>query len=98
MILGAVLDRTGVMNLVSSLILKLGGPREWRVRTMLAASVGLVSGFMQNVGVTAIFMPVVSRLLARLDISSSRVLIPVSFCALVGGSLAVLCSSSLLLL
>src|SRR5690625_571685 len=77
MILGAGLDRTGVMNLVSSMILKLGGPQESRVRTLLAASVGLVSGFMQNVGVTAIFMPVVSRLSARLDISSSRLLMPV---------------------
>lgn len=98
MILGAGLDRTGVMNLVSSLILKLGGPRESRVRTLLAASVGLVSGFMQNVGVTAIFMPVVSRLSARLDISSSRLLMPVSFSALVGGSLTMVGSSSLILL
>src|SRR5690625_730914 len=98
MILGAGLDRTGVMNLLSSLILKPGGPQESRVRTLLAASVGLVSGFMQNVGVTAIFMPVVSRLSARLDISSSRLLMPVSFSALVGGSLTMVGSSSLILL
>src|SRR5690625_7158305 len=53
---------------------------------------------MQNVGVTAIFMPVVSRLSARLDISSSRLLMPVSFSALVGGSLTMVGSSSLILL
>src|SRR5690625_5881675 len=48
MILGAGLARTGVMNLVASMILKLGGPQESRVRTLLAAPGGLVSGFMPN--------------------------------------------------
>lgn len=98
MILGAGLDRTGAMNLVSSIILKLGGPSESRVRTLLSASVGAVSGFMQNVGATALFMPVVSRISARLDIAPSRLLMPVAFSALIGGTLTMVGSSPLILL
>ncbi len=98
MILGAGLDRTGVMNLVSSFIVKVGGPSESRIRSMLSASVGLTSGFMQNVGATALFMPVVSRISARLDMPLSRLLMPVGFCAIVGGTLTMVGSSPLILL
>ncbi|MDZ7790271.1 MAG: SLC13 family permease [Xanthomonadales bacterium] len=98
MILGAGLDRTGVMNVVSSVIVKLGGPSESRIRSMLSATVGVTSSFMQNVGATALFMPVVSRISARLDLPLSRLLMPMGFCAIVGGTLTMVGSSPLILL
>lgn len=98
MILGAGLDRTGVMNVVSSFIVRVGGPSESRIRSMLSGTVGLTSGFMQNVGATALFMPVVSRISARLDLPLSRLLMPVGFCAIVGGTLTMVGSSPLILL
>jgi di/tricarboxylate transporter len=98
MILGAGLDRTGVMNVVSSFIVKLGGPSESRIRSMLSATVGVTSSFMQNVGATALFMPVVSRISARLDLPLSRLLMPMGFCAIVGGTLTMVGSSPLILL
>ncbi|WP_376695024.1 SLC13 family permease [Wenzhouxiangella sp. EGI_FJ10305] len=98
MILGAGLDRTGVMNVVSSFIVKLGGPSEPRIRAMLSATVGVTSSFMQNVGATALFMPVVSRISARLDMPLSRLLMPMGFAAIVGGTLTMVGSSPLILL
>jgi len=98
MILGAGLDRTGVMNVVSSFIVRLGGPSESRIRGMLSATVGVTSSFMQNVGATALFMPVVSRISARLDIPLSRLLMPMGFSAIVGGTLTMVGSSPLILL
>ncbi|WP_220338288.1 SLC13 family permease [Wenzhouxiangella sediminis] len=98
MILGAGLDRTGVMNVVSSFIVKMGGPSESRIRSMLSATVGVTSSFMQNVGATALFMPVVSRISARLDMPLSRLLMPMGFCAIVGGTLTMVGSSPLILL
>ncbi|NBB93062.1 MAG: SLC13 family permease [Gammaproteobacteria bacterium] len=98
MILGAGLDRTGVMNVVSSFIVKIGGPSETRIRTMLSTTVGVTSSFMQNVGATALFMPVVSRISARLDLPLSRLLMPMGFCAIVGGTLTMVGSSPLILL
>lgn len=98
MILGAGLDRTGVMNTVSSFIVKVGGPSESRIRSMISTTVGVTSSFMQNVGATALFLPVVSRISARLDLPLSRLLMPMGFSAIVGGTLTMVGSSPLILL
>jgi len=68
MIIGAGLDRTGVMNVVASFIVRIGGRSESRVMGMISSSAGLSSGFMQNPAATALFLPVVSRISARLDL------------------------------
>ncbi|MFO7763193.1 MAG: SLC13 family permease [Wenzhouxiangellaceae bacterium] len=98
MIIGAGLDRTGVMNTVSSTIVKYGGKSENRIVAMLATLVGLISGFMQNTGATALFLPVAGRVSARLDIPLSTLLMPVGFCAIVGGTITMVGSSPLILL
>src|SRR6056297_1907030 len=47
MIIGAGLDRTGVMNVVANFIVKLGGRSESRIMAMVSSTVGVTSGFMQ---------------------------------------------------
>ncbi|MBY6204355.1 SLC13 family permease [Halomonas denitrificans] len=98
MVLGAGLDRTGVMNTVAASIVRYGGRSESRVIAMLCGTVGVVSGFMQNTGATALFLPVTSRISSRLDIPLSSMLIPIGFCAIVGGTLTMIGSSPLILL
>jgi len=98
MIIGAGLDRTGVMNTVSANIVKYGGKSENRIVAMLAGSVGLISAFMQNTGATALFLPVAGRVSSRLDIPLSTLLMPVGFCAIVGGTITMVGSSPLILL
>ncbi len=98
MIIGAGLDRTGVMNTVAAYIVRYGGQSESRIVAMLAATVGVISSFMQNAGATALFLPVAGRVSSRLDIPLSRLLIPVGFCAIVGGTLTMVGSSPLILL
>ena len=98
MIIGAGLDRTGVMNQVAGLIVKSGGKSEGRIMSMISSTVGVTSGFMQNTGATALFLPVVSRISARLDIPLPRLLIPMGFCAIVGGTVTMVGSSPLILL
>ncbi len=98
MIIGAGLDRTGVMNRVASFIVRVGGRSEPRILAMMSSTVGLSSGFMQNTGATALFLPVVSRISARLDLPLSRLLMPMGFCAIVGGTITMVGSSPLILL
>lgn len=98
MILGAGLDRTGVMNQIASMVLKLGGASERRVQPLISAIVGGISGFMQNVGATALFIPVVSRICARTGLSQSRLMIPMGFSAVLGGTMTLVGSSPLILL
>jgi len=98
MILGAGLDRTGVMTVVSAFILKVGGTTVARIVPLVSGTVGLISGVMQNVGATALFMPVMSRISTRTQIPLSRLLMPMGTCAILGGTMTMVGSSPLILL
>lgn len=98
MILGAGLDRTGVMTVVASYILKVGGKTSARIIPLVSGSVGMISSMMQNVGAAALFLPVVSRISARTQIPQSQLLMPMGFCAILGGTITMVGSSPLILL
>ncbi len=98
MIVGAGLDRTGIMNKVAAVILKHGGTSETRVVPIVSGTVGFISSFLQNVGAAALFLPVVSRISVRSGIPLSRLLMPMGFCAILGGTMTMVGSSPLILL
>lgn len=98
MIIGAGLDKTGLMGQLATTILKQGGKTEARIIPLVSGSVAFVSSFMQNIGAAALFLPVVSRISARTDIPMSRLLMPMGFCAIVGGTATMIGSSPLILL
>jgi di/tricarboxylate transporter len=98
MILGAGLDRTGVMSAVAQFILKIGGKTEKTVMPVVSMTVGSISGFMQNVGATALFLPVMSKISSAANIPISRLLMPMGFCAILGGTVTMVGSSPLILL
>ena len=98
MIIGAGLDRTGVMSTVAAWITRVGGATESRIISMISATVGVISSFMQNVGAAALFLPVVSRVSVRTGLPMSRLLMPMGFCAILGGTMTMVGSSPLILL
>jgi di/tricarboxylate transporter len=72
MIIGAGLDKTGMMSKVAAFILKVGGNSEGRIIPIVSGTVGIISSFMQNVGAAALFLPVVSRISARSGLPRHR--------------------------
>ena len=98
MIIGAGLDKTGLMSKVAAFILRIGGTTEARVIPIISATVGFISSFMQNVGAAALFLPVVSRISARSGLPMSRLLMPMGFTAILGGTITMVGSSPLILL
>ncbi|GAB6042136.1 SLC13 family permease [Endothiovibrio diazotrophicus] len=98
MIIGAGLDKTGMMNQVAGILLKIGGRSEKKLRGLVAVAVGFISSFMQNVGAAALLMPAVSRISARTGIPLSRLLMPLGFCAILGGTVTMIGTSPLILL
>ena len=98
MIIGAGLDKTGLMTKVAAFILKIGGTSETRIIPIISSTVGIISSFMQNVGAAALFLPVVSRISARSGLPMSRLLMPMGFCAILGGTVTMVGSSPLILL
>jgi di/tricarboxylate transporter len=98
MIIGAGLDKTGIMSKVATFILKVGGTTEGRIIPIISATVGFISSFMQNVGAAALFLPVVSRISVRSGLPMSRLLMPMGFTAILGGTMTMVGSSPLILL
>ncbi len=98
MIIGAGLDKTGLMSKVAGYILKIGGTTETRIIPIISSTVAFISSFMQNVGAAALFLPVVSRISTRTGLPMSRLLMPMGFCAILGGTVTMVGSSPLILL
>jgi di/tricarboxylate transporter len=98
MILGAGLDRTGVLAFAASFILRLSGGVEQRLLLVLCGLTGALSAFMQNPAVTALFLPVVSRLSSRTGLPLSRLLLPMACCIILGGTLTMVGNSPQILL
>lgn len=98
MIIGAGLDKTGVMGVMAAQILKRAGKTENKITVTLSICVAYISSFMQNIGAAALFLPVASRISRRTAIPLSRLLMPMGFCAILGGTMTMVGSSPLILL
>ncbi len=97
-IIGAGLDKTGVMNKVAGPIIKLAGDSEKKVITLISGSVGLISSLMQNIGAAALFLPAAQRIARRMGVPVSRILMPMGFCAIIGGTITLVGASPTILL
>ena len=85
LILSAALSRTGVAGLVGHRVLKLAGKSEVRLLAIIMLTVAALSGFMNDIGVATLFLPVAIDTARRLKLSPSKLLIPLAFAALLGG-------------
>ena len=85
LILSAALARTGVAGLIGRPVLRLAGGSEARLIATIMLLVGVLSGFMNDIGVAALMLPVVVDIARRTGRPPSRLLIPLAFAALLGG-------------
>ncbi|HEY2346092.1 MAG TPA: SLC13 family permease [Xanthomonadaceae bacterium] len=98
MILGAGLDRTGLLNRLSGWLLRRSRGSEERMLMLTCAIAGVISPTMQNPAVMALFLPVASRLSSRTGVTPSRLLLPLVSAIIMGGSLTMVGNSPLILL
>ncbi len=98
MILGTGLDRTGALNRLAGWLLRRSHGVEQRLLVFSSAIAGLNSSIMQNTSVTALYLPIASRLSARTGVSLSRLLMPISAAIIMGGGLTMVGNSPLILL
>ncbi len=98
MIIGAGLNRTGIMDILAQKIIKVAGGSQNRIMIVISATVAFISSFMQNIGAAALFLPAVSRISQQLRVPVSRILMPMGFSAIIGGCLTLVGSSPLIML
>ena len=81
------LYRPGVGAAFGSIILRLSGASEARLIVVIMLVCGGMSAFMNNVGAVAVLMPAVIGISKKTSISVSKLLIPLAFSSLLGGTM-----------
>lgn len=84
-ILSAGLSQTGVAKFIGHQVLRLAGRREAQLLVVIMLTAGVMSAFMNNVGVAALLLPVVMDIARRTGHAPSRLLMPLAIGSLLGG-------------
>lgn len=92
LVVGEMLDRTGVAHAVGEWILKKGGTGEARLLIVIMAAAALLGSVMSSTAIVAIFLPIVLRVAAETNRRASRLLLPMSYAALISGMLTLIAS------
>ena len=80
------LDRTGVTRWIARKILAVGGHSERRLIFLFTAATAVLSLFMNNLAAGALLLPSAMDVARRTGIRPSKLLIPVAYGSLLGGS------------
>lgn len=84
-ILSAGLFKTGAVNVIGTMLGRLGRINFWLVLIVLMLVVGVLSAFINNTAAVAIFLPVVLSIARDTGVSAGRLLMPLSFASMFGG-------------
>ncbi|MBN1237934.1 MAG: SLC13 family permease [Gammaproteobacteria bacterium] len=84
-ILSNALTRAGIANIIGHSVLRLAGRQEGRMVVVIMITAGIMSFFMNNIGVAALMLPVVVDVARRTRVPVSRLLIPLTYGTLLGG-------------
>ncbi len=89
-VVGEGLYQTGVADFFGAQILKFAGHSEMRLIALFMLATGLLSAFINNVGATAVFMPVAIGIARQTKIPVSKLLMPIAFASLMGGNITLI--------
>ena len=94
-VLSAALERTGVIDAAGRMVTRLAG-RASPIVAMLAMMFGVMvlSAFMNNTPIVVVLIPVVIQLARSLGVAPSKLLIPLSFAAIFGGTTTLIGTST----
>ncbi len=93
-ILSAGVQRTGLVHLLARRVFALVGNSEVRQLLAIALLVGPVSGFVNNTAAVAVAIPMVLDVARRSGARPSRLLLPLSFFGMLGGTLTLVGTST----
>ena len=93
-ILSRSLVKTGFLEVLAQFLYKLGGKNVWVTVSIFLITVSLVSGFINNTAAVAIFIPVIFKICQKYHISPTKLLLPLSYAAILGGTLTLIGTST----
>ncbi|MBI3959697.1 MAG: hypothetical protein HY328_12885, partial [Chloroflexi bacterium] len=93
-VLSGGLMRTGALEMVTIALARFSGGSTTRLLLLLGIVIPLASAFMNNTPVVVMMLPVILSLSRRFNIRPSKLLIPVSYFAIVGGTFTLIGTST----
>lgn len=93
-ILSAALERTGVIEAIGHRLNRLVGKSDWSLMLVVLPGVALISAFINNTPVVVVFMPILISLAASRGLKPSKLLIPLSFASIFGGTCTLIGTST----
>ncbi|HBS98804.1 MAG: SLC13 family permease [Salipiger marinus] len=97
-IISAALERTGVLDLVGDALRRLARGSFLRTITFMMLGTMAASAFMNNTPVVILLTPIMIALAGSVGVAPSRLLIPLSFAAIFGGTLTLVGTSTNILM
>jgi di/tricarboxylate transporter len=92
-VLGDGLVRTGVAQRLGDWLIATAGESEARLIVLLMMVVGVLGATMSSTAITAIFIPVAFRISQSTGIGAGRLMMPLSFAALISGMLTLVATA-----
>ena len=89
-IVGGATMQTGLAAMVGRRILQIGGENQFRLTLVLMLTAALLSSFLSDTGTVALLLPAALLLANDAKIPASKLLIPLSYGALLGGALTLI--------
>ena len=93
-ILSAGVERTGLIKKLGGHLFKFAGNSLFRQILVIALFIGPISGFLNNTATVAIFLPMVIALGIQAKTPVTKLLIPLSFISMLGGTLTLIGTST----
>lgn len=93
-VLSGALERTGVMDWLATQFTRLAGRSLFRAMALLALVVVPLSAFVNNTPVVVVFLPVLMAYARQSGVSASKLLIPLSFFSILGGTTTLIGTST----
>jgi di/tricarboxylate transporter len=90
LILSGALSKTGVANLIGKRFMQWGGSGERKLLLIITTTAGLLSGFMNSIGVASLFLPVIIDISKKTRRPPSKLLMPLAYASLLGGSITLI--------
>ncbi|MCB1475278.1 MAG: SLC13 family permease [Rhodobiaceae bacterium] len=93
-VISGALVRTGILDALGSAIISRAGERPLLALAVLVAAAIVASAFVNNTPVVLILIPIVTRLAATAKMAPTRLLIPLSYAAILGGTCTMIGTST----
>jgi di/tricarboxylate transporter len=93
-VLSAALERTGAIEAIGRRLNAIGGKSDLAVLIVMMPIVAFTSAFVNNTPIVVVFMPIMISLAVSRDLKPSKLLIPLSYASILGGTCTLLGTST----